>query len=242
MEINNSREEHKTNEITFSTMGDSDCDNHKIISRFVINYVVRFLSAVVIVYCCWIPFQNLTGWFSYHVILCTFGYIPLMAESIMLFVGDDIWSRQMSRKAKYAIHGILVTVGTVFTIVGNALVFHYIEPGYHLYTAHGITGLISMIFLIISLVLGMAVNYPDYTKKVIDLRPVWHKFSHNILGIIGYAIGIISLCYAYFTHWFAYYNGEESRWTALIITIFISLWPLNGAFVSAYNQIKTVLS
>ncbi|KAG5874394.1 hypothetical protein JTB14_012377 [Gonioctena quinquepunctata] len=85
------------------------------------------------------------GWFSWHVILCTFGYIPLMAESIMLFVGDDIWSQHMSRKAKYAVHGILVTIGTGFTIVGNALVFHYIESGYHLYTAHGITGLISMI-------------------------------------------------------------------------------------------------
>lgn len=64
-----------------------------------------------------------------------------MAESIMLFVGDDIWSRQVSRKTKYLVHGILISIGTIFVIVGNALVFQYISSGYHLYTAHGITGI-----------------------------------------------------------------------------------------------------
>lgn len=44
-----------------------------IFFRFMINYSVRFLSGALFLYCCWIPFQNLTGWFSYHVILCTFG-------------------------------------------------------------------------------------------------------------------------------------------------------------------------
>lgn len=63
-----------------------------------------------------------------------------MAEALMLFVGDDIWSRQLSRKAKYLVHGILISIGTLFIIIGNALVFHYISSGYHLYTAHGITG------------------------------------------------------------------------------------------------------
>lgn len=69
-----------------------------------------------------------------------FQYIPLMAEAIMLFVGDDIWSRQISRRAKYWVHAILISIGTFFIIVGNALVFQYLSPGYHLYTAHGITG------------------------------------------------------------------------------------------------------
>ncbi|KAJ8935864.1 hypothetical protein NQ314_012610 [Rhamnusium bicolor] len=111
------------------------------ITRFLINYVVRFVFAGIVLYCCWTPLQNLGSWFSWHVILCTFGYIPLMAEALMLFIGDELWSRQVSRKSKYMVHGILISVGTVFIIVGNALVFHYISPGYHLYTAHGITGI-----------------------------------------------------------------------------------------------------
>lgn len=59
----------------------------------------------------------------------------------MLFVDDELWSRQLSRTQKYGVHAVLITIGTVFIIVGNSLVFHYISPGYHLYTAHGITGI-----------------------------------------------------------------------------------------------------
>ncbi|XP_057664335.1 transmembrane reductase CYB561D2-like isoform X2 [Diorhabda carinulata] len=210
-------------------------------NRFIINYTVRFVSASLFVYSCWIPFQYLGGWFSYHVILCTFGYIPLMAEAIMLFVGDDIWSKNLSRRAKYTVHGILITVATLITIVGNVLVFVYIEPGYHLYTAHGITGLVSMIILIISIILGLAVHYPKSTKRIVSLRPVTFKFLHNISGLMGYGIGIISLCFGYFTDWFKYFNGAESRWVALIFTMAVSLWPLNGAFVSLWNQWKSLL-
>ncbi|CAH1112372.1 unnamed protein product [Psylliodes chrysocephalus] len=224
-------------------MADTKCDNNKNTAvRFMINYSVRFLSGALFLYCCWIPFQNLTGWFSYHVILCTFGYLPLMAEAIMMFVGDDIWSKNISRKAKYAIHGIIITVATVVTIVGNILVFVYIQTGYHLYTEHGITGLISMIILIISLILGLAVYYPNQAKNILPLRPVTIKLLHNVCGLLGFGFGIISLCYGYFTHWFIYYNGEESRYAALILTILVSLWPLHGAFVSLYHQVKSVLN
>lgn len=69
-----------------------------------------------------------------------FQYLPLMAEAIMLFVGDDIWSRHLSRRSKYLVHAILISAATIFIIIGNALVFHFLSPGYHLYTAHGITG------------------------------------------------------------------------------------------------------
>lgn len=69
-----------------------------------------------------------------------FQYIPLMTESVMLFTGDELWSRQMTRTAKYTIHGVVVTVATLLIIGGDGVIFHYTEPGYHLYTAHGITG------------------------------------------------------------------------------------------------------
>ncbi|KAJ8980660.1 hypothetical protein NQ317_017586 [Molorchus minor] len=212
------------------------------ITRFLINYLFRFLFAGLLLYCCWVPLQYITGWFSWHVILCTFGYIPLMAESLMLFVGDELWSAQVSRKTKYLVHGILISISTVCIIVGNSLVFHYISPGYHLYTAHGITGLVSMIFLIISLALGVAATYSEDVKRVLPVRPVWVKFLHNALGLLAYAVGIVSLCYAYYTNWFIYYTSEESRLAALVITIVGFVWTINGALVSAYNQIKTLVT
>ncbi|KAJ8962909.1 hypothetical protein NQ318_001320 [Aromia moschata] len=211
-------------------------------ARFLVNYVVRFLFAGLVLYCCWVPLQNIDIWFSWHVILCTFGYIPLMAESIMLFVGDELWSRQVSRKTKYIVHGVLVSISLVFIIAGNSFVFHNISSGYHFTSTHGITGLISMIILIISVFLGLIVNYADAVKTILPVKPVWFKFSHNIIGLLGYVIGIVSLCYGYYTNYFVFYTSVESRLAALFVTIVGTIWTMNGAFVSAYNQIKSILT
>lgn len=99
-----------------------------------------------------------------------------------------------------------------------------------------------MIILIISLFMGFAIQYSDYVGQIFTIRPVLYKFSHNLSGLLGYAIGIMSLCFGFYTNWFIYYNGEESRLAALIVTILVSIWPLNGAFLSLYNQFKAVIS
>lgn len=66
--------------------------------------------------------------------------MPLIAEALMLFADDELWSKQLSRREKYGVHGVLITVGTLFIIMGNLPGIYYIKPGYHLYTVHGLTG------------------------------------------------------------------------------------------------------
>ncbi|XP_063933002.1 transmembrane reductase CYB561D2-like [Zophobas morio] len=207
--------------------------------RFVTNLVVRYMLASVVVYSCWIAIANYNYWFSWHVILCTFGMIPLMTEALMLFAPDELWTRQLTRTQKYWIHGFLMTLGTVLVSAGCIDTFYYISDGYHLYTVHGITGLISMILFMLSIVLGFLANYSQRLTKY--GRPVTFKFNHNIIGLLGFVIGIVSLCYAYYTRWFVYFTSEESRIVALIVTIIGSLWTMNASLVSAYNQIKTLL-
>lgn len=41
--------------------------------RFTLNYLARFGIAGVVVYSCWIAFYNYNYWFTWHVVLCTFG-------------------------------------------------------------------------------------------------------------------------------------------------------------------------
>lgn len=90
--------------------------------------------------------------------------------------------------------------------------------------------------------IGFAASYPEQAKKLVSLSPVWFKLLHNSLGLLGYGIGIISLCLGYYTNWFVYYTGSESRLVATILTVFMSLWPLHGAFVSGYRQIKALIT
>lgn len=105
-----------------------------------------------------------------------------------------------------------------------------------------VLGLISMIIIIISLVLGLAANYPDQANKLVSLSPVCFKFLHNTFGLLGYGIGILSLCLGYYTNWFIYYTGSESRLVATILTVFMSTYPLHGAFMSGYRQVKALVS
>lgn len=76
-----------------------------------------------------------------------------MAESLLLFLPDEIWSREMSRTSKYTIHGIVVLMGTLMLTGGNAVVFYYFEAGRHFNTAHGITGKIYIKYIVYDIIL-----------------------------------------------------------------------------------------
>jgi hypothetical protein len=181
-----------------------------------------------------------------------------MTEALMLFAPDELWSRQLTRTQKYGVHGFLMVGGTILLSVGCIDTFYYISEGYHLYTVHGITGLfasppfldlplqnfylsglISMILLILSIIFGYMANYSQKLTKY--GRPVFFKFNHNFVGLLGYLIGVVSLCYAFYTHWFVYFTTEASRLVAIIATILGVLWTMNAAIVSGYHQIKTLL-
>lgn len=96
-----------------------------------------------------------------------------------------------------------------------------------------------MILIIMSIALGYAAHYATDLHEY--AAPVVFKFWHNLIGLLGYTIGIASLCFAYYTNWFIYYTTPESRLVALIFTILASLWSINGALISGYSQIKTLI-
>ncbi|KAJ3638343.1 hypothetical protein MTP99_001721 [Tenebrio molitor] len=168
--------------------------------------------------------------------------IPFMTEALMLFPPDELWTKQLSRKDKYWIHGCLFTLGTILVSAGSIDTFIFTAEGYHLYTIHGITGLISMILFILSILFGVMATYSrELSKYSKHTRPVWFKFIHNFLGLLGYVVGVVSLCYSYYSNWFVFYTSAESRLVALIATILGTLWTMNGSIMSGYDQIKTLL-
>lgn len=103
-----------------------------------------------------------------------------------------------------------------------------------------VTGLISMILCLLSLALGLATYNSRKLKNIV--RPVTLKFVHNLVGILGYIIGIVSLCYAYYTRWWVFYTEEKSRMAAVIVTVITTLWTLNGSISSGFNQLKSVIN
>lgn len=64
-----------------------------------------------------------------------------MAEAILLFAGDNVWSQDLDRSTKYWIHGILLIFSTVIIVIGNSIAFYYVKTIPHFSTAHGLTGI-----------------------------------------------------------------------------------------------------
>lgn len=96
-----------------------------------------------------------------------------------------------------------------------------------------------MLLILVSFAFGFVAANPQLLKNV--ARPVVFKFLHNFLGIAGYVIGMISLIYGYYTHWFKYYASAETRIVASVATGIVTVWPLYAALKSCYGQFRDVI-
>lgn len=63
-----------------------------------------------------------------------------MAESILLFANDNIWTQDLNRKSKYMIHGVLITIGTVALTAGTIIEYDVKGNRRHFTSNHALTG------------------------------------------------------------------------------------------------------
>ncbi|GJQ76744.1 hypothetical protein Trydic_g15587 [Trypoxylus dichotomus] len=216
------------------------------VTRFLFNTIFHQALAVIAIYTIWVPISNYTAdlsALSWHVILCTLALIPLGAEALILFASDNVWSQGIEKNTKKIMHGILMGISAVLMIIGIALEINRaagVTNYPHFQSAHAITGLIAMIFIIFGSLVGLCAKFAQSLKGF--LRPVITKFIHNVLGNLSFIFGIVSLCCGYYTNWFAYYTSEASRLAATIVTVVICVWSLIHAFVSGVKQVQAIMN
>lgn len=63
-----------------------------------------------------------------------------MAEGIILFAGDNVWSQELDRPKKYWVHGVLLFLGTAFLTAGMAIEIDMKGNRSHFTSIHGLTG------------------------------------------------------------------------------------------------------
>jgi cytochrome b-561 domain-containing protein 2 len=204
------------------------------------NTLFHQLYAIVTIFIFWTIFYNnsLNSSFSWHMILSSLAYVPLMGEAIVLFAGDNVWSRSMERSTKYWIHGVILFISAILVTVGIALMIDE-KNGTHFKSIHGWTGLVSWIFVLLSQCLGLAAAKAQAFSAL--LRPVYVKFLHNFFGLLGYIFGIVSLCYGLETGGFKRYSSETARMGTYYLLGLTTTWSILAALKSAYDQLKIIL-
>ncbi|KAL0115836.1 hypothetical protein PUN28_011009 [Cardiocondyla obscurior] len=200
-----------------------------------INHLLIVLVTLFIVYEGAKEYYNVT---NIHVILCTIGYILLMSEAFVVLASNNVLTGSFSHQTKKHLHWILQALGLIFNLVG--VIFMYNNKKVHFTSIHGITGLTSLVIVLVLTAFGYPVWIAFQLRKFV--RPVIIKFFHNFLGISSFVIGMVSQCYGYNHSWVSVVTKIKYADTILmIITIIITLLSLRGALISLYKQGKNCL-
>lgn len=127
-----------------------------------------------------------------------------MAESILCFSKSNSWSSVHTRRTNSHVHWILQVVGAILSLAG--CIIEYFDRPDHFHTIHGITGnhilyfngrflilitfklgLVSMVFLMVSLLNGLSALWATELRSYV--KPVYSKFFHNFCGIFTFVVG-----------------------------------------------------
>lgn len=100
-------------------------------------------------------------------------------------------------------------------------------------------GFTACIFLLINLFAGITALYAGDFRYVI--RPVITKFVHNLLGILTFVFGMVSLYFAYYLRYTERRASWEVRTTLAWFTIITTVLSCVGALKALKNQGLEVL-
>lgn len=121
-----------------------------------------------------------------------FQYQLLMAQSIMTFYSENVWSHRLPRQTKRTIHWMLQVVGSTFVIVGFVLEFisRWQKQKIHFKSTHSVLGLIAIIFTLIAMFNGISALWSTELRRYV--RPVYLKLGHIVTGITAFVVGMAS--------------------------------------------------
>lgn len=163
-----------------------------------------------------------------HTIFCTTGYVLLMSEAILVFAGDSVLTKFLSRGAKRHLHWILQILGLILIVSGVVLMCR-VKP-VHFKSVHGILGITSTVLAVFLSVAGYPVFIAAKLRSAI--KPVAIKFAHNFLGISCFAIGMAAQCYGY-----TYIFKSDLKFLFITIVVAIIALSIRRAVPSLFRQL-----
>ncbi|XP_053696075.1 transmembrane reductase CYB561D2-like [Sabethes cyaneus] len=206
-----------------------------------LTFLNHILISFTFLYTVWICWKNgFEKIFTWHVILCVFGFNVLITESILLFDGGNTWTQALTQPQRKTAHWILQTVGSICVIVGVALEFYWrgVLNKSHFCKTHSILELIAVILMILSMSNGLGALYAVELRR--KIKPVYIKVVHAIAGLVCFVLGMISLWYGYKKRIFQENSIPELLVALQISTLLIIVLSVGGAVETVIIRIHTI--
>ncbi|XP_065088447.1 transmembrane reductase CYB561D2-like [Ochlerotatus camptorhynchus] len=198
------------------------------INHMLIGYVTIYLS-----YVCYMNGAN--NFLTWHLFLTAVGYHFFMAESFLTLYSANSWTMENTPEMKRRLHWILQVIGCSAIFAGTAVEIYYKEDRKreHFKSPHAITGLVSVIFILLSMLNGWAALYAVKIKHII--KPIYVKLSHYLCGIVAFVIGMTSLALEYTPRRM---QSKENVNMLILFTSIVSALTVIGAGKTMYGQLK----
>jgi hypothetical protein len=97
------------------------------------------------------------------------------------------------------------------------------------------------VFLVLTTVSGCSALFSPELKRY--LRPVLNKTLHNLLALVAFITGMISIIVAYLTKsWISRNDPGNMRYVMSWLVSFIILFTLIGPLKTLWSQLRALLS
>ncbi|XP_037293363.1 uncharacterized protein LOC119189000 [Manduca sexta] len=153
-----------------------------------------------------------------HALTCTLGYHFFSAEAILSLNYANGWSTPMRLRHRRFVHVLLQLCAMVCAILGTTLVI--VDKGASV-TAHGITGIITVILTVTSFLAGSGALYG---KKYL-------KITHISFGIPTFLMSSICFCTGLLTESFRNWSDPTITYLLLGFIIFYSIFIITTPFL-----------
>lgn len=210
--------------------------------QLLLNTLNHALIGFVFMYTVWVCYKN--GFqliFTWHVLLCVFGFHVLMAESIMAFYSGCSWAVALTHPQRKTTHWVMQVVGSGSIIVGIALEIYFRETKKkkHFSSPHSILGLIALVLLVLSMCNGLGSLYAVELRK--RMKPMYIKLSHHFIGLACFVIGMASLFIGYSKKIFKHNTTPELLVALQIMTILVILLSVLGVLRTIFSHGRALL-
>ncbi|XP_058123880.1 transmembrane reductase CYB561D2-like [Anopheles ziemanni] len=207
----------------------------------IFNTINHTMIGVVCIYTSWLCWINgFDKLYTWHVFLTLIGYHLLMAEGIVLFYSGNGWTQKLSHTHKRTVHWLVEVVGCTCCVVGIALEIYFRESTNrrHFSSTHSIVGLISLVFLALTLVNGLMALFAVELRR--RIKPLYSKLSHYLTGTVCFVLGMVAIVLAYEKRIYKQNTIAEGVTMMTVFTIAVTVFSMVGVVKTVYNLLKTL--
>uniref|UniRef100_A0A182RWP8 ascorbate ferrireductase (transmembrane) n=1 Tax=Anopheles funestus TaxID=62324 RepID=A0A182RWP8_ANOFN len=108
----------------------------------------------------------------------------------------------------------------------------------HFSSTHSIVGLISLVFLVLTLANGLMALFAIELRK--RIRPIYSKLSHYLTGTVCYVLGMVAIVLAYEKRIYRQNTVTEGITMMTVFTIAVTVLSMVGVVKTIYNQLRTL--